>query len=266
MKTHKEEDTPPGILRRFFYGVKYKLRLGYKQVRYGESLVYYKYWRLRGFRGLVRLFRKIPAHFLTKNILNIFFAIIFSSFVLKAYPSSANNLEALRDLISSGLLIAPLVGMLNGGFSNIISLYLNVFDKNSSGNIILEPRFMKIKKNIAFLENIESGFETMHYYIAEVNDAISTSVSHRSDAQFKNALSTIGLGILIMFGFLTLLLNCIPIALFILSMIYIKLIFKQVNVYRTSIKQGLIEDLLFGIKKAHAAHTKQGSSFIKHFG
>jgi len=228
------------------------------------------YYRLSLFRKIISFFEKMPFPKISYLFFIVSISIILTYSVLYcAYPYEKEGGALLRSLLVNGLLIAPLIGLLNNGFTYIISVYLKVFDKNEHDEKhLLEPRHRKIREDVVFIRQLVK-FEnesTIKLYVEYVRDSIISSLSYRSDIDYRSSFATILIGIAILIGFILILLNLLKYALFVLMLIYVSLILKSISVFRTTIKLWLLENLLSRIVTYIEKETPSGEEMLIRMG
>ena len=246
----------PTVFKRFIL----KLRFG-KNARKKNTPLYNAHSRLSIFRTIVDIFDKYgPPPYI------VFFVKVLLSAYLASEILIIETETPLSSMVTSGLLIAPLIGMLNGGFTSIINLYLSIFSEDSNQNTkALEPRFNSLKLNVAFIRkiiNFGDEKDDLKKYAAYAQETIEKSVQKRKDVAYRSDLSTVGMGIIILSGYLFLMVNLVPVSLFLMVYIYIVLISRNLGVFRTAIKQSTLEDFVKEIKEEQERNTPSGIDFF----
>jgi len=235
------------------------------EVRGGNIKLYWAFKRLYWFRYAMSGIDKIPKWIV------VFFIIVFSIMLayctLSFFTPTSENAESLKSLISKGLLIAPLVNMLNSGNMHVLNTYRKAFGKKEEG---IEPRFVKIQENYEFLSSIvmfdkvKKHQRIKEMYLRYSRKVIVDSIKSRSDSEYHNHFSTIWIGILILVGYMFLFAGpYFTVSLVILFGVYLSLILKNIGALRVDGKQRILEQLHVLLKEDYEKNNIEGEAFIR---
>jgi hypothetical protein len=257
----------PGIFQRIKYWVRHAFKWGAGAIRFPDLPVYREYIYLKLYLMLVPDHGKEKHYSTLKLMLLFLFAVLSSFLILDTYTPSKGGIKELKEMVSGGLLIAPLIGLLNAGYTSIYSLYIKVFDKNQGNDSAdIEPRFARIKADLEFVRSlVYFGLhkEQKKEYIRFTEQTIEGSIECRKDIDYKNSVSTVIVGISILLGYLLLLANVVWLSLLMLVYLYSFLIMKQSGVFRTIFKQRRLEKMIKSIIDDYKNSTKTGTALFK---